>query len=79
MYISIQIVKRRSHTQLIQLALQRNIIYLFHGTKVDISKALMVQIDFHIVLGDPEVTANTYCKSRNLPHTDTQNYSTDLR
>ena len=30
-------------------------------------------------LGDPEVTANMYCKSRNLPNTDTQNYSTDLR
>ena len=28
---------------------------------------------------DPEVTANIYCKSRNLPNTDTQNYSTDLR
>ena len=32
-----------------------------------------------IVLGDPEVTANLYCQSRNLPNTDTQNYSTDLR
>ena len=31
------------------------------------------------ILGDPEITANTYCKSRNLPNTDTQNYSTDLR
>ena len=31
------------------------------------------------LLGDPEVTANIYCKSRNLPNTDTQNYSTDLR
>ena len=31
------------------------------------------------ILGDPEVTANIYCKSRNLPNTDTQNYSTDLR
>ena len=31
------------------------------------------------VLGDPEVTANIYCKSRNLPNTDMQNYSTDLR
>ena len=27
----------------------------------------------------PAVTANIYCKSRNLPNTDTQNYSTDLR
>ena len=32
-----------------------------------------------IILGDPEVTANIYCNSRNLPNTDTQNYSTDLR
>ena len=32
-----------------------------------------------IILGDPEVTANTYCISRNLPNTDTQNYGTDLR
>ena len=31
------------------------------------------------VLGDPEVTANIYCKSPNLPNTDAQNYSTDLR
>ena len=31
------------------------------------------------LLGEPEVTANIYCKSRNLPITDTQNYSTDLR
>ena len=34
---------------------------------------------FNLVLGDPEVTANIYCKSRNLPNTDTQNHSTDLR
>ena len=31
------------------------------------------------VLGDPEVTANIYCKPRNLPNTYTQNYSTDMR
>ena len=31
------------------------------------------------ILGDPEVTANIYCKSRNLTNTDTQNYITDLR
>ena len=30
------------------------------------------------VLGDPEVTANIYCK-QNLPNTDRQKYSTDLR
>ena len=32
-----------------------------------------------VLLGDPEVTANIYCKSRNLPNTDRQKYSTDLR
>ena len=32
-----------------------------------------------MLLGVPKVTANVYCKSRNLPNTDTQNYSTDLR
>ena len=30
-------------------------------------------------LVDPEVTANIYCKSRNLHNTDTQNYTTDFR
>ena len=30
-------------------------------------------------LGNPEITANKYCKSRNLPNADTQNCSTDLR
>ena len=29
--------------------------------------------------GDPEVTANINCKSRNLTNIDTQNHSTDLR
>ena len=32
-----------------------------------------------VLLGDPEVTANICCKLRNLPNTDTQNYSTALR
>ena len=31
------------------------------------------------ILRHPEVTANIYCKSSNLPNTDTQNHSTDLR
>ena len=31
------------------------------------------------LLGDPEITANIYCKVRNLSDIDTQNYSTDLR
>ena len=32
-----------------------------------------------ILLDDPEVTANIYCKSCNLPNEETQDYSTDLR
>ena len=31
------------------------------------------------LLGYTEVTANIYCKLRNLPNKDTQNCSTDLR
>ena len=31
------------------------------------------------ILGDSEFTANVYGKSLNLPNTDTQNYSADLR
>ena len=31
------------------------------------------------ILGDPEVTANIYCKKRNLPNTDSQNDCVDLR
>ena len=31
-----------------------------------------------ILLGDPEVTANIYCKSSNLPNSDTCNYSIDF-
>ena len=37
------------------------------------------QWDATNILGDPEVTANIYCKSRNHPNKDTQNYCTDLR
>ena len=32
-----------------------------------------------ILLGVPYITANMYCKSRNLPHTDIRIYSIDLR
>ena len=41
--------------------------------------AISSQGKWWYILGDPEVTANIYCKSRNLPNTDTKNYSTDLR
>ena len=40
---------------------------------------LPVISELGLLLGDPEVIANIYCKSRNLPNTDTENYSTDLR
>ena len=63
------------------------------GVKIGFHKKLFVSIPKNMfvifirfegicysqVLGDPEVTANIYCKSRNLTDTDTQNYSTDLR
>ena len=48
----------------------------------DISDSLMDQSTdsyTYYLLGDLEDTANIYCISRNLPKTDTQNYSTDLR
>ena len=51
----------------------RQIMNNIHG------KIVIFPVQIVIVLGDPEVTANIYCKSRNLPNTDTQNYSTDLR
>ena len=37
------------------------------------------QLSSAYVLGDPEVIANIYCKSRNFPNKDTQNNSIDLR
>ena len=58
------------------------------GTHFPISMSIPTQIVRAIytkivknvnILGDPEVTVNIYCKSRNLLNTDTQNYSTDLR
>ena len=33
----------------------------------------------YIILSVPYITANMYCKSRNLPNTDKRNYSIDLR
>ena len=33
--------------------------------------AALSMIHIWYILGDPEVTANIYCKSRNLPNTDT--------
>ena len=47
-----------------------------HGVGTEIAPQAAI---IHFILGDPEVTSNIYCKSRNLPNTDTQNYSTDLR
>ena len=49
-------------------------VTILKGNKTNCYKGFLYQL-----LGDPEVTANIYCKSRNLPNTDTQNYSTDLR
>ena len=38
-------------------------------------KGVFVDFVSLILLGDPEVTTNIYGKKRNLPNTDTQNYS----
>ena len=54
------------------------ILYKIMHKKVDMSGISNI-LDNLCILGDPEVTANIYCKSRNLPNADTQNYSTDLR
>ena len=43
------------------------------------SLSIIVGLIWQCVLGDPEVTANIYCKSRKFPNIDTQNYSTELR
>ena len=51
---------------------EEKLAYTYTSYLVDIWASIFI-------LGDIEVTANTYCKSSNLPNTDTQNYSTDLR
>ena len=45
------------------------------------SRKLQQLVDFDVpqVLGVPYITANIYCKSRNLPNTDIRIYSLDLR
>ena len=52
----------------------KNKIYFLTFVQIPIERTVHNEL-----LGDPEVTENIYCKSRNLPNTDTQNYSTDLR
>ena len=37
------------------------------------------RLENFIVQSVPYITANIYCKSRNLPNTDIHNYSTDVR
>ena len=48
------------------------------GIRARINKVILCSI-VRGVLGDPEVTANINCKSRNLANIDTRNHSTDLR
>ena len=48
-------------------------------THTHTSEVTVTFLDTTLILGDPEITANIYCKSRNLPNTDTRSYSTDLR
>ena len=54
--------------------LTNNIHTLYSNTRFLKTNILKLSI-----LGDPEVTANIYCNSRNHPIMDAQNYSTDLR
>ena len=42
---------------------------VFHVTDIK----LRIQPSADYALGDPEDTANIYCKSRNIPNKDTQN------
>ena len=58
------------------MVLDDNSEYVAHEGKKPLFEVFFSSLN---LLGDPEVTANTYCKLRNLPKTDTQNYSTDLR
>ena len=50
-----------------------------YGHFVPVDSLSLLCVEIQNILGDPEVTANIYCKSRNLPNTDTQIYSTQLR
>ena len=61
-----------------QLNIQKTQISMATGITPSDTVCPSSSVPFYI-LGDPEVTANIYYKSRNLPNTDTQNYSTDLR
>ena len=51
----------------------------YHFPRLGVSYGITMIAGQMKVLGDPEFTANIYCKSRNLPYTDTQNFSTHLR
>ena len=56
----------------------------FGGYPIDLQFYRYIMYSWHHnvfinILGDPVVIANIYCKSRNLPNTEMQNYSTDLR
>ena len=55
-----------------------NLLFRVRGQKTltGISTQQFIQ---SVVLGDPELTANINCKSRNLPNMDTDYYGIDLR
>ena len=69
--------------------LPARVVVVDHGKVEGVDKGDVLRVlpllHFHllksssVLLGDPEVTANKCCKSRNLPNTDTQNYTTDFR
>ena len=55
-------------------------LYFFPGKLYPrLSPTKIIKCILFLVLGDPEVNTNIYCKLRNLLNTVTQNYSTDLR
>ena len=50
-----------------------------HKTGLAHNRKRHCKVNLNHVLGDPEVAANIYCKSHNIPNTGTEIYSTDLR
>ena len=70
---------QQSHKYSVAGGFQTQLCYTHSGTIRIAAKYTRIDIEHLNVLGDPEVTASIYRKSRNLPNADTQNYSTDLR
>ena len=61
------------------MAVRAVILETTAGVDADVAAKVTNNFIHPTLLDDPKFTANIHCKSRNLPDTDTQNYSTDLR